>query len=96
MTREEHFKEENIKFIYVIGGCMFVPCKPPSCLLCKHCTDIWWDYSNGPYMTLCDLKEEPQEHCEDFVLGDDEDIHLIHDLKENDSDFLKWLQEVTE
>jgi hypothetical protein len=47
-------------------------------------------------MTLCDLKEEPQEHCEDFVLGDDEVIHLIHDLKENDSDFLKWLQEVTE
>lgn len=21
-----------------------------SCLFCKHCTDIFYDYTNGPYM----------------------------------------------
>lgn len=25
------------------------------CLLCKHCTDVFLDYSNGPYMFMCDL-----------------------------------------
>ena len=25
------------------------------CLVCKHCTDMWYDYSNGPYMVLCDI-----------------------------------------
>ena len=24
-----------------------------SCFFCKYCTDIWWDYTNGPYMWLC-------------------------------------------
>lgn len=24
-----------------------------SCFFCKRCTDIWWDYTNGPYMWLC-------------------------------------------
>ena len=24
-----------------------------SCFFCDHCTDIWWDFSNGPYMILC-------------------------------------------
>lgn len=28
-----------------------VPAK--SCLLCEWCTDVFWDYFNGPYMTLC-------------------------------------------
>ena len=26
-----------------------------SCLFCKHCTDIFYDYTNGPYMFFCDL-----------------------------------------
>ena len=25
-----------------------------SCLFSAHCTDVFWDYSNGPYMFLCD------------------------------------------
>lgn len=24
-----------------------------SCLFCKHCTDIFYDYTNGPYMFIC-------------------------------------------
>lgn len=26
-----------------------------SCLFCKHNTDIFYDYTNGPYMFICDL-----------------------------------------
>ena len=25
-----------------------------SCLICKHCTDIFWDYTHGPYMLFCE------------------------------------------
>ena len=24
------------------------------CVFCNHCTDIFWDYTNGPYIVLCD------------------------------------------
>jgi len=24
------------------------------CLFCKHCTDVFWDYTNGPYMCIGD------------------------------------------
>lgn len=24
-----------------------------SCFFCKYCTDIFWDYANGPYMVIC-------------------------------------------
>lgn len=25
------------------------------CCFCKHCTDVFWDFTNGVYMTLCEL-----------------------------------------
>ena len=28
------------------------------CLFCKHCTDIFVDATNGPYMFLCDKGNE--------------------------------------
>ena len=28
-----------------------------SCLICKHCTDIFWDYTHGPYMLFCEKEE---------------------------------------
>lgn len=24
------------------------------CAFCKHCTDLFWDYTSGPYMFMCD------------------------------------------
>ncbi len=24
-----------------------------SCLFCKHCCDVFYDYTNGPYMFFC-------------------------------------------
>ena len=43
-----------------------------ACLFCEHCTDVWWDYTNGPYACLCELHtdiikmEGPQGNCTDF------------------------------
>lgn len=45
----------------------------PCCTVCKHCTDVFWDYSHGPYMALCEIcqgetgdtcgKYEPDPDC---------------------------------
>ena len=45
------------------------------CLFCNHCTDVFWDYANGPYMMGCELDrpeiseaKTPEEHtCEMFI-----------------------------
>ena len=29
------------------------------CVFCKRCTDIFYDYTNGPYMFFCELEKEP-------------------------------------
>lgn len=39
---------------------------PRGCLFCKHLSDVFWDYLNGPYMFICDLdgdcsKGDPHE-----------------------------------
>ena len=30
------------------------------CLFCKHCTDIFLDYTHGPYLMLCDKREDQE------------------------------------
>lgn len=45
-------------------------CPDNSCLFCDHCTDIFYDYTNGPYMIICDLNKEPHENCESFTEGE--------------------------
>ena len=41
--------------------------KENSCIFCAHCTDIFWDYTNGPYMFICDadrtLKTDLKENA---------------------------------
>ena len=24
-----------------------------TCLACKYCSDVFWDFTNGPYMAFC-------------------------------------------
>lgn len=38
------------------------------CVFCKHCTDLLYDYTNGPYMFMCDLENVYYEErtCEEF------------------------------
>ena len=41
-----------------------------SCLLCEHCTDIFVDFTNGPYLIICDKHTDTSNgingKCEDF------------------------------
>ena len=38
------------------------------CVFCSHCSDVFYDYSNGPYLFLCtkDNDTNAWEHCADF------------------------------
>ena len=57
-----------------------ITCKnDKDCIFCKHCT-CFWDYTNGPYMFICDLErsecseaETVEEHtCEMFEDSEEE------------------------
>lgn len=57
---------------FLLDGHIKIKCKnDKDCLFCDHCSDIFWDYSNGPYMIICDLGEEPVNNtCRYFTEGD--------------------------
>lgn len=44
---------------------------PKSCFFCDHCTDIWYDLGEGPYMFEC-LKQGD---------GEENDVCIIRGLK---------------
>lgn len=53
-------------------------CPPKACVFCDHCKDIFWDYTNGPYMIFCDIDLDPNEggyegKCGSFVEEGDGD-----------------------
>lgn len=74
MTRE-YFLEDAL---HPNGGFTIRVKYDHDCVFCKHCTDIWWDYSNLIYMLRCELDKdgeawENEEHtCEKFEEGMDE------------------------
>ena len=37
------------------------------CVFCKYCTDMFYDYTNGPYLFMCEFNLEPtitETNCE--------------------------------
>lgn len=38
------------------------------CAFCRHCTDLFYDYTNGPYLFICDKDNGPSawDTCADF------------------------------
>lgn len=36
------------------------------CVFCEHCTNLFWDYTNGPYMFLCELECDGYKTCGKF------------------------------
>ena len=42
------------------------------CAFCDNCTDIFFDYTNGPYLFLCNKGCEDYETCGSFEEEDDE------------------------
>lgn len=34
---------------------------PTCCLFCSHCSDVFWDFTHGPYMFFCDAGADTEE-----------------------------------
>lgn len=39
---------------------------PRGCFFCKHSTDVWWDFTTGPYMIICELQKENDQDMPTF------------------------------
>lgn len=55
-------------------GGITITCKDDhDCVFCKHCTDIYWDYTHLIYMIFCDIDNDPWKRpCEFFEEGGEE------------------------
>ena len=55
------------KYVARLNGCMF----------CAHCTDIFYDYSNGIYAHICELSKDPEigmsGNCTEFCIESKEE-----------------------
>ena len=59
-----------------IYECEYYMAEAPThgCFFCVHCTDIFYDYTAGPYALVCDLAsiesyKDCGLHCENFKEG---------------------------
>ena len=56
--------------IYKLTEKLSVSAPETCCLFCEWCTDVWWDYTNGPYMFYCvgnkDTSKGALGKCEHF------------------------------
>lgn len=50
-----------------------------ACVFCKHCTDVFYDYSGGIYMLICDKENDVDGNisgkCREFEENNDETLH---------------------
>ncbi len=56
---------------YMLGVEFGVRAPETCCLFCRNCSDVWWDYTNGPYMFNCIIDNDLTEKgclgkCENF------------------------------
>lgn len=70
--------------LYIFDDGVGVWCPINSCVFCKKCSDIWYDYSNGPYMYACEEGNDLTEkghigECEKFE--DDSSNVFEHNMK---------------
>lgn len=45
-----------------------------SCLFCSNCTDVFWDYTNGPYMFLCDVGADTEDGMRGNCISFNEEV----------------------
>jgi len=49
------------------GGIEIRVKRDKDCVFCKHCTDVFWDYTNLIYMVFCRIDQDTnKEECEHF------------------------------
>jgi len=71
MSRKPYYKyckESEIDIEFKDYECEYYKIRAPktSCFFCRYCTDIFFDFTNGPYMLMCDKGKEPYD---DGVFG---------------------------
>lgn len=71
MTIEEERKGWNrIYIIHDLWSERQYKCPQKACVFCYHCTDVFWDYTNGPYMVICSIGGDTKSgwvgHCKQF------------------------------
>lgn len=75
MVKETQVDKSTWNRPYVIDdpltGRRTYKCPHKACVFCDHCTDVWWDYSNGPYMMVCEIRGDVERgfigECEMFI-----------------------------
>lgn len=61
-------KQDDLYLYKYDNNSKSVVCKEGSCLICEFCDCVIWDYTNGPYMAICELELE-METCNKFSLA---------------------------
>lgn len=74
MPMREYECIDNVYGIGFVGKKILAPDK--CCLFCGYCTDVWWDYTHGPYMLYCEIDCDTEQgakgECEHFI--DEEEV----------------------
>ena len=73
-------------------------CPEKACVFCDHCTDVFWDYTNGPYMVFCDISADTEKgfvgHCELFEeTKDGTNKRIPEDLRNDCHPFAELVEE---
>ena len=42
---------------------------PDGCFFCKYLTDVFWDYTHGPYMFFCEHPADNGDHTDKGIVG---------------------------
>ena len=54
-----------------------------SCGMCEHCTDVFWDFTHGPYMFYCEKQTDvyeaggPYGNCDDFERKEEKQVNTM-------------------
>lgn len=68
-------KQRTYAFDDVLFDTVRFWCPEKSCVFCKNCTDVFWDYTNGPYAFICEKdKKYEKELIEKGYIGECEEF----------------------
>lgn len=75
-----------------------IPKNTKCCLICKHCTDMFYDYTNGPYMFFCGIDEDTDEciNCNSFELREDAITVEEYENKINSPEYIEEQKAIKE
>ena len=68
--RRTYFLEDPL---HPCGGVTVNVKHDKDCVFCKHCTDVWWDYTNLIYMIFCDEDHDVWSRPCEYFEEDDND-----------------------